>query len=200
MTKMNREVWSLGVEDGSFPTKGKRRSKFKTLLVAALLKELQLKEVDLRRITVDGTDATKALLSILASLQQKPETLFLGGISYAGFNFIDPFRLQKETNLPSIIITTERPNNQAVQTALQRHFPDWKKRWSIYKRLTNFPQIKANPKENPVFMETVGLTVSQGEMLVKRLTKNGRLPEPLRVARMIARGLSTEAYLGLINS
>jgi uncharacterized protein len=197
---MKGAVWTLGVEDGSFPARLERESKFKTLLVAVLLEDLQLQAVDLSEITVDGLDATDAILSVLKSLDQKPRAVILGGISYAGFNFIDPFHLQEEANLPSIILTTERPNNQQVRRALQQHFPDWKNRWSIYRRVKTFKPIKANPKENPIFMETVGLTAEEGERIVKRLTKIGRLPEPLRVARMIARSLTTESYLDLLNS
>ncbi len=200
MTNPNREFWSLGVEDGSFPSRSKRESGFKTLLVTVLMKELRFQAVNLREIAVDGTDATDAILSILNSLEQKPRTILLGGISYAGFNFINPFQLQTEANLPSIILTTERPNNLQVRAALQKHFPDWKMRWSIYKRVRDFKAIKANPKENPIFMATIGLTGAQGETTVKRLTKIGRLPEPLRTARMIVRGLTTESYLDLINS
>ncbi len=200
MTRMKREVWTLGVEDGSFPARERRGSEFKTLLVAVLMKELQLQAVNLREITVDGTDATDALLNILTSLEQKPEAVMLGGISYAGFNFIDPFRLQEEANLPSIILTTEKPNNQEVHAALQHHFPDWKMRWSIYRRVRSFKPILANPKENPIFMENVGLTAAEAERIVKQLTKIGRMPEPLRVARMIARSLTTVNYLDLINS
>ena len=164
------------------------------------MKDLQLQTVNLREITVDGTDATDALLNILNSLEGKPITIMLGGISYAGFNFIDPFRLQEEANLPSIILTTEKPNNQRVRSALQHHFPDWKMRWSIYSQVKNFKAIRANPRENPIFMDTVGLTAAEAEKIVGQLTKIGRLPEPLRVARMIARGLTTNDYLDLLNS
>ena len=200
MRTIKGEAFTLGVEDGSFPSRLIRESRFKTLLVAVLLKELRLQAVNLREITVDGKDATDAILSIVNSLEQKPRAVILGGISYAGFNFIDPFRLREEANLPSIILTTERPNNQQVRAALLHHFPDWKMRWSIYRRINSFKSIKANSKENPIFMATVGLTGAEGEMLVKHLTKIGRLPEPLRVARMIARGLTTESYLHLLNS
>ncbi len=200
MTSLKREIWILGVEDGSFPSRLKRGSGFKTLLVTVLMKELSFQAVNLRKITVDSTDATDAILSILDSLVQKPRTIMLGGISYAGFNFINPFQLQSEAHVPSIIVTTEKPNNQEVRTALEHHFPDWKMRWSIYRRIRDFKPIKSNPRENPIYMATVGLTVAQGEMIVKRLTKIGRLPEPIRVARMIARGVTTESYLELINS
>ncbi len=195
-----QHLLTLGVEDGSFPINRERRPGFKTLLVAAFLRELQLRDVKIGEITVDGTDATDVILSIVASLKTKPDAVLLAGISYAGFNFIDPFRLQEEANLASLIVTAEKPNNKEVQTALQHHFPDWKMRWSVYKRLRNFQPLQANPLENPTFMETVGITKREGGRILKRLTKISRMPEPIRTARMIARGLTSESYLELLNS
>jgi len=199
LTKI-QDLLTLGVEDGSFPVNRERKLGFKTLLIAAFLRELQVRDVKLGEITVDGTDATDVILRIVASLKTKPDAVLLAGISYAGFNLIDPFRLQEEANLATITVTAEKPNNREVQTALQEHFPDWKMRWSVYKRLRNFQPLQANLKENPVFMETVRLTSREGGRILKRLTKIGRMPEPIRTARMIARGLTSESYLELLNS
>lgn len=195
-----QKLLTIGVEDGSFPASRERKQHFKTLLVATLFQELQLRDIKLRGIVVDGTDATDTLLSIINSLKQKPDIILLAGISYGGFNFIDPFKIQDDANLPSIIVTTEKPNNKDVQTALQHHFPDWEIRWNVYNRLTNFQPIQANPKENPIFMETVGLSAVVGKRILTRLTRIGRMPEPIRTARMIARGLTSESFLRLLNS
>ena len=146
MSTSRNEALTLGVEDGSFPVSQERRQGFKTLLVAALLSELQLRNIRVGAITVDGTDATEAILGIIKSLKRKPSVVMLAGISYGGFNFIDPFRLQEEADLPSIIVTTEKPNNNEVKTALQRHFPDWKHRWSVYRRIKSFQEVRANPR------------------------------------------------------
>ncbi len=199
MTKTH-DLLTLGVEDGSFPINRDRKPGFKTMLVAVFLRELQLRDVKLGEITVDGTDATDVILRIVASLKAEPDAVLLAGISYAGFNFIDPFRLEKEANLASIIVTAEKPNNKEVQTALKDHFPDWKMRWSAYKRLRNFQPLQANPLEKPIFVETVGITRRESGRMLKRLTKIGRMPEPIRTARMFARGLTSESYLELLNS
>ncbi len=190
---------TLGFEDGSFPVNRAKTQTFKTLLLAALLNRLQLQDVQVRTITVDGTDATAAALNILKPLKTKPSVVLLGGISYGGFNFIDPFKL-KEEGLPSIIVTTEKPDNQKVKLALQQHFPDWEARWRTYRRLKNFQSVRTSSQENPVFMEAVGISSREAERWLRNLTKIGRMPEPLRVARMIAHGLTVKSFLESINS
>lgn len=195
-----RNLLTLGVEDGGFPPTAKRTHDYRTLLVSALFRNLNLADVKLGVITVDATDATEHLLNLVQEFRPKPEVAFLGGISYGGFNFIDPFRLKREANLPSIILTSEKPDNQAVKEALLEHFPDWQTRWVVYKRLSNFREVQPNLAENPVYMETVGIGFQRAEEIVKRQTVLGRFPEPLRVARMIAHQLSGEAFLREINS
>ncbi len=190
---------TLGFEDGSFPVNRPKTHTFKTLLLAALLNGLQLHDVQLSTITVDGTDATDAALSILQSLKTKPSVVLLGGISYGGFNFIDPFKLNEE-GLPSIIVTTDKPDNKKVKQALQHHFPDWEARWKIYRRLKNFQSVRTNTRENPVFMEAVGIPSREAERWLRQLTKIGRMPEPLRVARMLAHGLTVKNFLETLNS
>jgi endonuclease V-like protein UPF0215 family len=187
----------LGIEDGSFPAR--QQSNFKALLVADFFRGFRLQDIRLNTITVDGIDATDALLNIIHARKSKPEIAILAGISYGGFNFIDPFRLHEDEELASIIVTTERPNNVQVKAALQKHFPDCRDRWRVYRRLNNFRAFKANPKENPIFVETVGLSYTEASRILRQSTVIGRVPEPLRVARMIARGLSDERLLEILN-
>ncbi len=190
MNTRSKDLLTLGVEDGGFLKSQARRFASKTLLVGVLFHDLRVNDLRIERIVVDGTDATENLLKMLESFESQPSPLLLGGISYGGFNFIDPFSVQKETGLSSIILTTERPDNQAVKAALQGHFRDWEMRWKIYARLNHFREVRTNPNENPIFMETVGISGRKAASIVKDLTVLGRMPEPLRVARILAHQLT----------
>jgi endonuclease V-like protein UPF0215 family len=47
-----------------------------------------------------------------------------------------------------------------------------------------------------VFVQRVGLTVAQAAAVVERLAIHGRIPEPLRVAHLIAGALARGASRG----
>jgi endonuclease V-like protein UPF0215 family len=48
----------------------------------------------------------------------------LGGISFVGFNVIDPTIVYKEFGKQLMIMSRTKPDNKGVKQALQRHFED----------------------------------------------------------------------------
>lgn len=185
---MNRDAFQemrvVGFEDGSF-IKGVTK---KTLLVAVLFRELSIEDVAFKRITVDGLDATDRAISILNCWDF--EAVMLAGVSFAGFNLIDPVILYERFYKPIIVVSRTKPNNKAVKDALLRHFNDWERRWEVFTKLGPIHKVETVPRAYPLYLEVIGAQIELAVLLIKRLTVCGRVPEPLRVARLIARGLS----------
>lgn len=175
---------TVGVEDGSFQ-KGVTRE---TPLVAVLLRHAIIENVKVLKITVDGLDATEKLAEGLKEWEF--DAIMLGGVSFAGFNLIDPTVIYEKFKKPVIIISRTKPNNRAVKRALQRHFEDWRKRWKVFLKLGSIHKIAIKHGEAPLYIETVGANVKWVSKTIRTLCFCGRIPEPLRAARLIARGLS----------
>ncbi|MGQ9507444.1 MAG: endonuclease dU [Candidatus Bathycorpusculaceae bacterium] len=182
--KAFQNMLTVGVEDGSFQ-KGVTREAF---LAIVLLKQANIENVKIIKITVDGLDATEKLAKILKNW--KFGVLLLAGISYAGFNIINPMIIYEKFRKPVIIITLTKPNNKAVKRALKRHFEDWETRWKVFQGLGPIHKITIKSGEAPLYMETVGAHAKLASSLIRSLCFCGRIPEPLRAARLIARGLS----------
>ena len=179
-----RNIPVVGVEDGSF----QKGITSKALLVAVLLKELKIEDVEVVRITVDGLDATGRLAKILS--RWKFEAVMLAGVSFAGFNVIDPTIIHEEFGKPVIVVSRTKPDNEAVKQALQRHFEDWRVRWGVFEKLGLIHKVIVSASEPPVYVETVGVNVEWVGELIRALSVCSRIPEPIRAARLIARGLS----------
>ncbi|RLF17665.1 MAG: hypothetical protein DRJ66_00040 [Thermoprotei archaeon] len=175
----------LGVEDGSFIPRVSR----KCLLAGVLMDDLRIENVFIRVITVDGMDVTEKVLDIIKECKDV-DIILSGGITFAGFNVLNPFKIYEETNVPVIIISRKRPNNKAVYRALVRHFEDWRIRWSIINRLGE-PVPVLNWRDGvTLYIELVGIGLENALEIVDSLTLWGKRPEPLRVASLIAKGLS----------
>lgn len=174
----------VGVEDGSF----QKGITPKALLAVVLLKGLKIESVKIARITVDGLDATEKLSEILG--EWKFEAVLLAGVSFAGFNVIDPAAIHEEFGKPVIIISRTKPNNKSVKRALERHFEDWRSRWNVFENLGLVHKVVVAASGPPVYVETVGVHVEWAGKLIQALSVCSRIPEPIRVARLIARGLS----------
>jgi len=172
-----------GVEDGSF----QKGITPRTLLAVVLFKGLKIESVKIARIVVDDLDSTEKLGNILGGWEF--EAVLLAGVSFAGFNVIDPTIIHEEFWKPVIIILRTKPNRNAVKRALERHFEDWQSRWSVFEKLGLIHKVVASASEPPVYVETVGVRVGWAGKLVRAFSVCSRIPEPIRVARLIACGL-----------
>lgn len=179
-----RNMPVVGVEDGSFQ-KGITR---KALLVAVLFKGLEIEDLKIAKITVDGLDATEKFTEILSEWEFA--AILLAGVSFAGFNVIDPTVIHEKFKKPVIIVTQTKPDNKTVKRALQRHFKDWKIRVEVFGKLGSAHKIVTLVGRSPIYAETVGVGVKWACNLIQALSVCSRVPEPIRVARLIARGLS----------
>jgi endonuclease V-like protein UPF0215 family len=120
----------------------------------------------------------------------KFHAIFLSGISFAGFNLIDPSKIYRSYKRPIIIVSGNRPDNRSVKKALKLHFKDWRKRWAVIRKLGRIHQLHICKTEPPIFFEFVGESLHTVRGVLRRSAKLGRLPEPVRVAGIVARGLS----------
>ena len=172
----------IGIDDGPF-TKQQETAP----LVAALLEGPHLQKVHATRITVDGLDATEKALGLLR--RWKPFPILLSGVTFAGFNLIDPHILHRSYRVPVIVVVGSRPDNRAVKRALVKHFPDWKRRWRIISSLGPLRKVRTSLGEPPIYFEFFGCSRREATSLLKAYSYISRLPEPIRVAGLVATGL-----------
>jgi len=148
----------------------------------------KIEEVRASLITVDGLDATSKLSAMLRNITF--EAIILGGITFAGFNVINARHLFEEFSWPIIIFMRDRPNNVAMREALQKHFDDWSARWSLIESLGPIHSTSTYLREPPVYFEAIGAEPSWAEEILRYSAALCRIPEPVRVARLVARGVS----------
>jgi len=183
-----REFRVVGVEDGGFSKKLQGYGIQKALFVCVLLRGKWINDFQVDMITVDGLDATEKLTSMLHRLSF--DAVMLAGISFAGFNLVDPTIVFEEFSTPIIIISRTKPNNIAVKGALRRHFEDWRIRWRVFEKLGSVYETVSMPAEPPVYVEVVGAKIDWASRLIRATSVCCRVPEPIRVARLVARGLT----------
>jgi endonuclease V-like protein UPF0215 family len=143
-------------------------------------------------VTVDGTDATDRILGLLdrSPFLDGVRAVLLDGIAVGGFNLIDLDRLHGELERPVVTVTRHPPDFPAMRAAIRTYFPrDAAARWRLVRAhpLFRLPM----PEGNPLQVGAVGCTRAEAAVLVRRTTVRGHLPEPLRLARLVARALAS---------
>ena len=177
----------IGLEDGPFLPR--RPGHSRAPLVAVRLEGSRIVKAGFRWITVDGTDGTKRAIGLLKTLSSSKCPILLAGVTFGGFNIIDPRKVQSTFRTPTTVVIGARPDNRAVKRALVRHFPDWKDRWEIIRALGPLRKVRTIRNENPVYYEKFGCSAKTARDLIVSWALVARIPEPLRVAGLVARGL-----------
>ena len=165
------------------------------LLLAVLFKDLQIVTLRMNRIEVDGRDANKVLMSLLKRMRY--DVVMLSGVSFGGFNVVDIAKLSNAVRRPVMALTGDKPDNTAVRNALRGHFEDWEERWGMVQAAGRMHSFKPLPDEPPLYFEVRGASPSLAKKWILATARISRLPEPIRVARIMARGLSDLTYVSL---
>jgi hypothetical protein len=157
-------------------------------LVAVWFDRLTFNGMRVGVVHVDGVDSTDAILRLLKGT--RTDVIFLSGASFAGFNIVDSRRLHNTLHIPIIIVSREKPDNASVKRALKKHFTDWKTRWELIRRLGRIHAFAPNPAEQPLHFESVGIPAVQATRIIRAYCVTSRVPEPIRVAGIMAKGLA----------
>lgn len=189
----------VSFEDGYFPPHLKGAKGSYTVLASLHTHHIHPKDINLSLIEIDGLDGTEKALSMLTLFKMKNldfNLILLGGITYAGFNIIDPIVLNENFNVPVIVITQDRPNDVEVEKALKKHFIDWKERLAILKKFRSKARIfKFARNKTKLYIQPLGLSREEAENIVESLVIRGGYPEPLKLAKQIASALGKLIFL-----
>ncbi|AFK21751.1 hypothetical protein Py04_0146 [Pyrococcus sp. ST04] len=141
-----------------------------------------------RWITIDGLDVTDAIIdAVLSSRFKDLRVILLKGITYAGFNIVDVHRVFRETGLPVVVVIRKKPNIQAMEEALKKHFDDYEVRISLLRKSGKLVELVPGK----LYYQAVGLTEEVAREVIEITRKNSLIPEALRLAHMIASAVMT---------
>lgn len=178
---MKQQVRILGLDDSPFSFDDGR-----SLVVGALVRAPNYLEAVMKTdVAVDGDDSTACIVEMMSKSRYRDQVkaVMIDGIALAGFNVVDIERLSEETGLPVLTVTRDKPDMDDMRSALKKHFDDWEARYSLVSRL-ELKSIKTAHK--PLYACGVGLEWKQFEELVSLSTVRGAVPEPIRIAHLIA--------------
>ncbi|MHA2379443.1 MAG: endonuclease dU [Candidatus Thorarchaeota archaeon] len=140
---------------------------------------------------VGGTDATEQLISMYGRLARDDiRAWMLGGCIISWFNIVDTVKLYESTNVP-VVCVSYNPS-EGIERYIREYFPDdWQVRVNQMDR--GGPREKVSLKTgHSVFIATAGLGLKKAQRLVDQFTLDGRVPEPVRVARIVASAIKRD--------
>ncbi|WP_437717828.1 DUF99 family protein [Sorangium sp. So ce448] len=173
----------IGVDDAPFA----RDHRGDVQVVGTVFSGLRLEGVLSTRVRRDGRNATPAIAAMIRGSRFYPQAqvVMLQGIAVAGFNVVDLAALHEALALPVVVVARRLPDLDAIRDALLSRVRGGRRKWALIQRAGPMEPVAG------VHVQRAGISLDDASALIARLSVNGRLPEPLRAAHLIAGGLTT---------
>ena len=187
---MKQQIRLLGIDDSPFTFNDKY-----CVVIGVVMRGGEYLECVLRsQVAIDGNDATFVCKDMIENTRHKKQlkAVLLDGIALGGFNVIDIEELYNGTNLPVLTITRDKPDFEKIKLALKKNFEDWEERWRL---MSKGKLYEVETSHNPIYVKCVGIDIVEAKKIIKLSTIRGVIPEPIRMAHIIASGVTRgESY------
>lgn len=180
---LKKEIRVLGIDDAPFD-KFKDKGK-ETMLVGTFFRGGSFIDgIVSTKVKIDGNDATNKIIALVKKTKFYPQlrAIMLDGIAVGGFNVVDIVALHKKTGVPVVVVIRKYPDFEKIERALVKL-----NKGSKIKLLRKAGQIH---KAGNIFIQFSGITLEEAREVIKITCTRSFIPEPVRVAHIIASGIT----------
>ncbi len=165
----------------------KQDSKKSILAGIVMRRDFMIDGFVLGNATLSGNDATDEIIHMYEKLA-RPDISYvlISGIIISMYNIVDIKKIHEELQMPVIGVTYQ--DSTGIEKAIIKHFPDSATKIEEYKKLGQREKITLKTSYD-VFVRKEGCTLSETTQLLNNLTIQGSIPEPIRVAQLLAKTL-----------
>ena len=149
-------------------------------------KDLVVDGFVLGRATVEGDDATRSIASMVRRTRRIDFIVVLvSGCFMRRYNIVDIDGLADAVGLPVVCLTYRE--TAGIEGAIEKHFPGRAgEKIAAYRRLGPRRALVL-PSGRRVFVRSAAIGDREASRVVGAFTLQGSVPEPVRVARLLAR-------------
>lgn len=186
--RVKPEIRVLGVDDGVFVPHSKGVA---TVVGVVYRGGYWLDGVMRTEVEIDGMDATEKIMSMITTSPHYDQlrVVMLNGVTFAGFNVVDIKKLFERVRLPVITVTREKPDLDDIRRAL-RNLPEYENRVEAMENAGKLIEVHTRDAEQAVYVQIVGISEKDAKKILKSTSTRSNIPEALRVAHIIASGLT----------
>ncbi|MEM2975285.1 MAG: DUF99 family protein [Candidatus Bathyarchaeia archaeon] len=182
------EIRVLGIDDGVFVP---REKGLVDIIGVVYRGGYWLDGVMRTEVELDGMDATEKIIQMIrrSPHHKQLRVVMLNGVTFAGFNVVNIKELYEKVGLPVIVVSREKPDLEKIKKALE-NLPFSEKRWEAIEKAGELFEMYTRNNYEPIFVQFVGISQKDVQKILKVTSTRSNIPEALRVAHIIASGLS----------
>jgi uncharacterized protein len=160
--------------------------KHAVLAGVVMRRDLIIDGIEISKSTIRGDDSTQNIISMWKNMNRNDiNCIFLGGIIISMFNIVDGNKVYRSTDIPVIALTYN--DSKGVAHNFKKVFPNsWQSKLEQYQNIGKRQRIVLQTGK-AIFVRHWGLSLSDTIILLNYFTLQGSVPEPVRIAKLIAR-------------
>jgi len=178
---IKKEIRILGIDDSPF---NKFKDK-KVLIVGTVYRGgVFMDGLISTSAQVDGDDATEKIIEMIKKTKHRPQlqVIMLKGVAVGGFNVIDIREIFKKTKIPVIVVMKDKPDLEKIEKALS-NVKEGKKKMEQIRKTGKIV------KSRHLYVQSAGISGRKISEIIGMTCTHGKIPEPIRVAHLIASGI-----------
>ena len=164
-----------------------RQGEKQSVLAAVVIRaDLVVDGFGLGHCTVGGDDATGSIARLIRSLKRNDvNVVIVSGAILSLYNIVDLPTLARRIRLPVICLTYK--DSEGIEESIRRHFAESAgSKLEAYRSLGKRTAVKLSSGRT-VYARGEGVGLTEMQEILNRFTIQGSVPEPVRVARLLAR-------------
>ena len=173
----------LGIAE-SFQPKNSKTNK-SVLSGVVMRSDLLIDGMISSQIQLYGDDATEKIIEMYKKLNRKDiNCILIAGSIISLFNIIDIEKINTQLKLPVISLTFNE--TRSLKAIFDKEVSNLKYKKEQYLQIKNREKIKLKTGYY-VFIRTAGVEKKLATIILNKFTYNGKIPEPVKVAKLLAR-------------
>ena len=175
-------IRALGIAESFRP--GQKTS---VLAGVVMRRDLVIDGVWFANTSVGGDDATRVIATLYRKFRRNDiNVILVSGAILSLYNIIDVDALYSKVRVPVVCLTYKE--TAGIEDSIRRRFPDPGAKLAAYEKLGPRHALKLT-SGHTVYVRAAGIGLNEVKKALDIFTLQGSLPEPIKVARLLARAV-----------
>jgi endonuclease V-like protein UPF0215 family len=164
-----------------------KNSSFSTLSGVVLRRDMIIDGIVIGKTLVGGNDATEQIISMFTKLDRSDiNCIMINGLIISLYNVVGGEKILQTTGIPVIGVSYEE--STGIENAFFKNFNDFEaaRKAEAYRKLGNRESMVLKTGMS-LFIRSWGISAAQSLHILNGFAIQGRIPEPLRIAKLISR-------------
>lgn len=179
------DAWKAGARVLGIAESFSKQDSTSTVVGIVMRGDLRIDGFGMCHPTVGGLDSTEEIIAMYKRLNRPDiRALMLGGSVISWFNIVNLQELYDAVNIPVISVTYEE--TEGIEKYIREYFPeDYEARMEMIRKGGERQEVSLDNNQS-VFVNVVGMSILRCKDVLNTFVIEGRVPEPIRVSRLMA--------------